>query len=488
MAGVMLFGAAQVVIVVSGLADGDLLADDAFYYFQIARQASLGRGLSFDGLYPTNGFHPLFASLCVPLFAMAGQSMWWPIHAALALLGVCAAATGWAIFQLGRLTHSELTGERMALFFLASPFAWLLPLRGTEEALATLLLMCSAVQVARIDRAPTTRGALSLGLLLGGAMLARTEYVLWALPVCVWLLWRTRNASVLGCGGVACAVLAPWLAWNLVRFGTIFQVSGAVKTSIDIFGRFPSSGEPLGFLSNILLPFERSARFSVGEEFASPQAAWVLLVVEGILVLVALVAGGRRRVPAPLALLYVFAALHLAFYGYVMRHYFVWYFLPVAAVMACFLGDRLVAVGRRGFVGLASLSVVTCFAVLATFFARMDCQPRSAELRMARLTRVLAAVPAGSRIGRWNAGAYGYFAGFLHPDLHVVNLDGLVNNELFAAYQRGEYAAWLLREVNYLAEEPEYLLLYMDERAAQDLMSRHASYVSRDPLLIRLAP
>ena len=44
-----------------GWLDGEpALADDAFYYFQIARHVAQGLGPTFDGLAPTNGFHPLY--------------------------------------------------------------------------------------------------------------------------------------------------------------------------------------------------------------------------------------------------------------------------------------------------------------------------------------------------------------------------------------------------------------------------------------------
>ena len=34
-------------------------ASDSFYYLAIAQQSSSIENLTFDGIYPTNGFHPL---------------------------------------------------------------------------------------------------------------------------------------------------------------------------------------------------------------------------------------------------------------------------------------------------------------------------------------------------------------------------------------------------------------------------------------------
>ena len=47
----------------------DVTSDDAYYYFQIARNLADGGGVSFDGETPTNGFHPLWLVLLTPLAA-----------------------------------------------------------------------------------------------------------------------------------------------------------------------------------------------------------------------------------------------------------------------------------------------------------------------------------------------------------------------------------------------------------------------------------
>ena len=44
------------------------MSDDAFYYLHIARNVAMGKGVSFDGLTPTNGFHPLYLGMFIPLF------------------------------------------------------------------------------------------------------------------------------------------------------------------------------------------------------------------------------------------------------------------------------------------------------------------------------------------------------------------------------------------------------------------------------------
>src|SRR5882672_9277037 len=71
-------GLALIVLLVTGwgallLADRQLiswLTDDTFYYLQIARNVAGGAGFTFDGIHRTNGFHPLWMFLLVPLFSI----------------------------------------------------------------------------------------------------------------------------------------------------------------------------------------------------------------------------------------------------------------------------------------------------------------------------------------------------------------------------------------------------------------------------------
>ena len=43
------------------------LPDDGFYYLEIASRLSRGQGFTFDGINATNGFHPLWQFLLVPV-------------------------------------------------------------------------------------------------------------------------------------------------------------------------------------------------------------------------------------------------------------------------------------------------------------------------------------------------------------------------------------------------------------------------------------
>ena len=58
----------------------DIYPDDAFYYLRIAANVASGRGLTFDGAAPTNGFHPLYLFMLVPIMAASRANLVLPIH------------------------------------------------------------------------------------------------------------------------------------------------------------------------------------------------------------------------------------------------------------------------------------------------------------------------------------------------------------------------------------------------------------------------
>ena len=61
------------------------MPDDAYYYFLSARNVAAGRGPSVDGLNASNGWHPLWMLVNVPIFAPTYADQDTPVRIALAL-------------------------------------------------------------------------------------------------------------------------------------------------------------------------------------------------------------------------------------------------------------------------------------------------------------------------------------------------------------------------------------------------------------------
>ena len=83
----------------AALSDGHNLSvrwfvrDDAYYYFKVAQNISEGHGSTFDGINKTNGYHPLWMLICIPIFALARFDLILPLRVLLVVMSGLSVAT-----------------------------------------------------------------------------------------------------------------------------------------------------------------------------------------------------------------------------------------------------------------------------------------------------------------------------------------------------------------------------------------------------------
>ena len=124
---------------------------------------------------PTNGFHPLYLILLLPILAASGTDLIAPIHASAILLSAVAVLTGLLIFRLTQ----QLAGPIAALIALAvwavSPYFTVLGINGLETGLAMLFAvaaLCAHLEWVRLAGAllpRSARGGARRRLRAGGA-------------------------------------------------------------------------------------------------------------------------------------------------------------------------------------------------------------------------------------------------------------------------------------------------------------------------------
>ncbi|NJN79953.1 MAG: hypothetical protein HC797_05495 [Anaerolineales bacterium] len=74
--------------------------DDAYYYFKVAQNITEGYGSSFDGINLTNGYHPLWMLICIPVFALARFDVILPLRVLLVVIAIIQATTSILIYRL----------------------------------------------------------------------------------------------------------------------------------------------------------------------------------------------------------------------------------------------------------------------------------------------------------------------------------------------------------------------------------------------------
>jgi hypothetical protein len=209
------------------------MSDDIFFYLKIADALYQGEGSTFNGIQPTNGYHPLWMLVCVISRAIAGSD---PYTLVRVLFGFSLVGTLISIALAQRLAKAlDLSRLAVAPAVIAA-YLTFNPI-GSEIHVSAPLLLATVLQARRVLSGPSDDRAaqLRLGALLGLATLARLDnvFVLALIGALALLPLRGSIVSALRRGvtiaAPAALLIAPYLAWNLIVFGHLVPISGAIK-------------------------------------------------------------------------------------------------------------------------------------------------------------------------------------------------------------------------------------------------------------------
>ncbi|MFH1755865.1 MAG: glycosyltransferase family 39 protein [Candidatus Latescibacterota bacterium] len=178
------------------LAQNGFLYDDSFYAFKIAQNMAAGKGMTFDGVHPTNGFQPLYVLFLVPLFFFFGGTLSFPIYFALTFLAVFTLLTAFLLYRICNRYVGRTASLIAALIWVFSPIVTKQSANGLETALtAFMIALCTVYYLEKIRpllRPPLLR-LLLFGLLLGLAVLSRIDSIFFVLVVCLDYLHQLRR-------------------------------------------------------------------------------------------------------------------------------------------------------------------------------------------------------------------------------------------------------------------------------------------------------
>lgn len=416
LAGILAIGAYSIAMVARGteylLAQS---ADDASYYLRVAENAARGLGFTFDGLAPTNGFHPLWAWMLAVLHRLAPVSPEGMLALVWVLQSVLMTASAWILWRLLRRHAGSWPAALGAVLYVGRLYY---TGRGGMES--SLLLLLVLVLLDRADRwRPYGPGrAAGIGILAGLGMLARLDTVFVAAAVAAaWSFTGERGRRRLAVAAVVAAAatltVLPYLVSNLRGFGHLVPISGMLKSSFPDAGWYAAAFRVQGqdravLLAALLTSIAFLASRLVPEREEAPVFVRVLLP--------ALAAGVLAH------LLYSTLYMRWGIFG--------WHFVLVRLALALtlpVLTARFVAPGSPP--GRVLWPALVAFVALASAWpiVRRDWREDVSDTWAARGYEAARwaqrATPEDAIFAMNDSGTFGYFS-----RRRVVSVDGLVNS------------------------------------------------------------
>jgi len=489
--------------------------DDAYYYFQIARNIATGHGSSFDGENPTNGYHPLWMAINVLVYwLMPGQNIAPIVFLKIISAGLFLGSIFLLWRLLGKISDNDWLKTTLLFFYILAPINLQFSNDGLETALVLFLFLGFYLKFLSALENPSAKNHLLLGLLGGLMVLGRTDYVIFALAAFLYIFIakkenRWRNCALLAVGFLP--VILPWILINILKFGMLLPSSGLAYTRInhDWFFSKPRTAIQVAlwggyqFSSNVIFFILNAIGFPL-PEFPVVNPKIVLTVCAGLAAAALLWFWWfvwKKRQTAFWEIFFrsqlgqSFLVLLTGFLGLTILHGGIrwsgrpWYYItaPVfLAVGAALFLEKIFEtkhwIWKKSlllfFIAAAALSYKTYADRLniASSFG-----PREVEKYRSAIW-ISKNLPENARIASFNSGVIGYFA-----KRFVMNSDGLVNNSAYK-YMRDHKPLWLLfkeKNIDYLADTERTLdrgrIIWIGTNPISHLKMIYTDEVLHDP-------
>ncbi len=451
--------------------------DDAFYYLGLARNFVALKTWSFDsGVSTATGYHPLLAYILVGIYALLRPSLEIFVIWGMLITTLITLITLLLAWRVGWQHRNPFFLPILALLA-SSKNVTLNALSVMEWALVILVASLCAFHFYRASLVASSK---SLTVLFGLGILgslARTDFGLWPLGlfgVSLILVWLDRRRELLKASsallcGACCGVLLVFLH-NYIFTGHFLQTSAKVKAYWgEVYGT--SYQRVLRVLLETL-SVNRGAAFDV--LFALSMWAVIatpfifLSEANGLMSIRDYFEESRR-----LRELVLVAAALVSLLGYTVAYARVvpvqpWY----SANLLVPLYIALVALGhvieytfrhshqrliRWGLGVLIFAGVLHNLSALRSSYLSSDRGVWPHQQAMLIAGKYLREHPLNGRVGAWNAGIIGYYEGG-----HVVNLDGLVNDNVYPYIVTNNLAAYLAQQnITYVLD---FRKMFTDEK------------------------
>ncbi|MDD2922098.1 MAG: hypothetical protein PHQ36_07405, partial [Anaerolineales bacterium] len=174
------------------------IRDDAYYYFKVAQNIAQGLGSTFDGINISNGYHPLWLLICIPIFYLARFDLILPLRILLMVIAVFNAATAVLIYRIASRSLSNAVAMLAACFWAFDGYIHYVMYRpGLESPLAIFAIVLFVERLSFFEagwRAKAVRKKQINGLawLAVLVMFSRLDLIFLAFIAGIYVVFRGR--------------------------------------------------------------------------------------------------------------------------------------------------------------------------------------------------------------------------------------------------------------------------------------------------------
>ena len=217
------------------------IRDDAYYYFKVAQNISEGQGSTFDGINPTNGYHPLWMLICVPIFAFARFDLILPLRILMLVMSGLSTATAILLYRLIGKIFSPPIGAVAALYWVFSFDVLNIVYRpGLETGIAAFFIVLLVYKLYGFERSWRTnevspRQIMTLAVIAALTLFSRLDLVFLAGMVGLWVVFHGHLLRYYLPLDIASIVIATLLAFIIrVDLRAYYQYTDIALTMVGL--------------------------------------------------------------------------------------------------------------------------------------------------------------------------------------------------------------------------------------------------------------
>jgi hypothetical protein len=222
--------------------------DDAYYYFKVAQNISEGRGSTFDGINPSNGYHPLWMLICIPIFALARFDVILPLRVLLLVMSTLSVSTAILFYRLlGKVFH-PIIGAFAAVYW-AFTYGILVRVyqQGLETGIAIFFVVLLVYKLYEFETTwrkglVTNRQLFTLGFIALLAAFSRLDLIFLTGMVGIWIIFRAsplRYFLPLDIASILVAVLLSFLLRLSLKEYYTFNDAAITMVTVSFLVKIP---------------------------------------------------------------------------------------------------------------------------------------------------------------------------------------------------------------------------------------------------------